>query len=90
MHISHFGLLGLIGILVCLAGGNLLWNDRRLLSVWTRELSRILRGQVAGSQAAALRQGPGSARLRPGVLALTGAVVLILVGGFLFLFDLIR
>jgi|HubBroStandDraft_2_1064218.scaffolds.fasta_scaffold374375_2 hypothetical protein len=90
MNIGHFGLLGLVGILVFLAGGNLLWNDRRLVAVWVRELNRVLRGQVAGSQAAALRQLPGSARLRSGALALTGAVVLILVGGFLFLFDLIR
>jgi hypothetical protein len=90
MQVSHFGLLGVVGILVCLAGGHLLWNDRRLVAAWMRELRRLLRGQVAGSQAAALRQGPGAGRLRSGALALTGAVVLILVGGFLFLFDLIR
>ena len=90
MQISHFGLLGMVGILVCLAGGHLMWNDRRFISVWARELNRILRGQVAGSQAAAMRQGPGGARIRSGALALTSAAVLILVGGFLFLFDLIR
>jgi hypothetical protein len=90
MQVSHFGLLGVVGVLVCLAGGHLLWNDRRLVAAWMRELSRILRGQVAGPQAAALRQRPGAARVRSGALALTGAVVLILAGGFLFLFDLIR
>lgn len=90
MQVSHFGLLGTVGILVCLAGGHLLWNDRRLIAVWMRELSRVLRGQLAGSQAAAMRRGPGGVRLRSGALALTSAVVLILVGGFLFLFDLIR
>jgi len=90
MRVSHFGLLGVVGILVCLAGGHLLWNDRRLIAVWMREWNRVLRGQVAGSQAAALRQGSGGVRTRSGALALTSAVVLILVGGFLFLFDLIR
>ena len=62
MQVSHFGLLGTVGILVCLAGGHLLWNDRRLIAVWMRELSRVLRGQLAGSQAAAMRRGPGGAR----------------------------
>jgi hypothetical protein len=90
MGFSHFGLLGLIGIVVCLAGAHLLWNDRRLAAAWLREIVRALRGQVGGSQATALRRLPGAARTRTGALALAGGVALIIIGQFLFLFDLIH
>ena len=90
MAFSHFGLLGLIGIVVCLAGANLLWNDRRLAAAWLREIVRALRGQAGGSQATALRRLPGVARTRTGALTLASAVALILIGQFMFFFDLIH
>ena len=91
MQLSNFGLVGLIGALVFLAGMHLLWKNRHEAIAWLREFICILRGEFArkngarGESALRSRAAP-----RSGALVLVGAVALILLGQILFFLDLAR
>lgn len=90
MRWSHFSLVGLIGVLVFLAGTHLLWKSRRAAIAWVREFIRILRGEFArkndAPRAAHVPEPRGMPR--SGALVLVAAVALIVLGQILFFLDL--
>ncbi len=92
--------VGLIGILVFLAGVYLLWQARKEVLYWLGEFFRILRGEVrrrgglvdSGQSAAAeahpAAQAPARRQRSHGTLVLLGAFALIVLGQVLFILDL--
>ena len=91
MQLSNFSLVGLVGLLVFLAGTHLLWKNRHAAIAWLREFICILRGEFAQKSGAQRESAAGSRGApRSGALVLVGAAALILLGQILFFLDLAR
>lgn len=98
MRIGNFGLVGLVGTLVFLAGAHLLWVNRDLAMTWLVEFVRILRREFArreprsGGEGAATAVSPAArvSRGHSGALVLVSALALILIGQLLLLIDLMH
>jgi len=94
MRASNLGAMGLIGMLVFLAGVHLLWQARAEVLFWIDEFLRIFRGEFArrggvdsrSHAAANAAMAPGQ-RYR-GTLRMIAALALMLLGPLLFLIDL--
>ncbi len=94
MAATHFGLVGLIGILVFFAGGHLLWKSREEALYWVVKFVQILRGEfsrhhgVEFSPAAPASAAESRVPRRRGALLMASALLLIFIGPILVLLDL--
>jgi len=88
MQLKNFGLEGLVGAIVFLAGAHLLWKNRGDAIAWLKEFIRILRGEIAQKGGCASRSAPRR-RPRSGALILVGALALIVLGQILFFLNII-
>jgi len=87
---SGFGVLGLIGVLVFLAGTHLLWKVRVAAIAWLAEFIRLLRAEFARREMRSAHQWSAASVSRPrsGALLLVAALTLILIGPLLVFLDL--
>ena len=90
-----FGVVGLIGVLLFLAGAHLLWLSRKEILYWLAEFFRIWRREFTRRADSALASPPkpatGRAGTRPrGTLRLLGGFGLLILGPLLLLLDLLN
>ncbi len=94
MALTHFGLVGLIGILFFISGGHLLWKGRDEALYWAVKFVQILRSEfsrrygVESSQAALAAASDSRVPRRRGALLMVSALFLIFIGPILVLLDL--
>jgi hypothetical protein len=80
--------VGVIGIVVFLAGSHLLWQARRDVLYWLEEFFRILRAEFTARGRGDSGAAAKPAKRNKGTLRLVGGFALMILGQVLLLLDL--
>jgi hypothetical protein len=91
--------VGLVGVLIFLAGAHLLWQGRREILFWLGEFFRILRREFTRRKTGVVPPGafpegapagvPAAPKRDRGTLRLVGGLALVFLGQVLLLLDLV-